>query len=214
MKAKFVKESLNESENFDQKDIQRIQDIANKPYNDQVRATEKMAKLIKDPEKAFRRYKAAKELNLENTRIAEIFLDRAADLGHEEAKIVKKNAWDHYLAKVKEKVKVKQDQKMPIAEKIANAINKAVPEAKAAVSRMCHYPYWNNEGLFIDIDGFLGDDAPYSGYNQGGPNYITNYKKQYLGKNLFKIASVIRRFHDQGIDLLKHHSNFFIKIKI
>lgn len=214
MKAKLVRESLNESENFDEKDLQRIQDIESKPYNAQDSAAEKMAKLIKDPQKALRRYYAAKELNLENKRIADIFLAKAVDLGNEEAKQIKKDEWDNYLKKVKERVITKQDAKMPLAEKIAAAINKAVPIAKASVSRTCHHPYWNNEGLFVDINGFLGDDAPYSGYNVGGPDYITNYRKQVLGKNLYKIASVVRRFHDQGVDLVKEIGHFFVKIKI
>lgn len=216
MKAKFINEVLNEKPKFDKKDLERIQDIAAKPYNDQSHAAGKMIKLIKDPEKALRRYFAAKELNLENTRIADAFLDRAAELGSEEAKQLKKEAWEKYLADVHEKVRIKQDAKMPIAEKIANAINKAVPQADATVSRSCQYPQWNYAGLFINIRGFLGDDTPYAGYTPGGPAYITNYRKQILGKNLFKIATIVKRFENQSQaqGLYKDSSNFFIKINI
>ena len=93
---KIVKESLNEkfSEKSDpvhdmnigepqpeSEDITKIQNIYNiKDIWRQHSAARKMAKLIKDPSKAYRRYLAAQELG-NDWAIQVIFLRRACELG-------------------------------------------------------------------------------------------------------------------------------------
>ena len=62
------------------KDFERIMKIYNMYSYDQYGAAAKMAKLITDKEKAFRRYLAAKEIH-ETWHVGLIFLRRACELG-------------------------------------------------------------------------------------------------------------------------------------
>jgi len=101
-KKRLLKESLNEKFTDDSdpiddmriglqpdlKDINRIKDIKTKARGSkwqEIRLAETMCKLIKDKEKAFRRYLAAELIGGEDWAVSETFLIRAAELGQSTA---------------------------------------------------------------------------------------------------------------------------------
>ena len=99
MKAKFVKESLNEE--FGQKDYIRMTDIQTKSAGDhdkELSLATTQAKIIKNPAKAKARAEAAEEVFGAGSDIAEIFNERAKELG---GNYVKAQASKGALAPVK-----------------------------------------------------------------------------------------------------------------
>ena len=213
-RLKSLGEFLNESQlNEGAKDIARLEKIMrleSETYFAGQTAAQKMAKLIKKPDKAFARYQAAEQLGAGDA-IKNIFLKRAGELGHEGAVQILDDIAAQSKAEREAKLKKKQKDTMPRANKLLKALEKKFPYIDFRVSTMGHYPYWNNDGLFLDVGGTgYIQDAPYSGYNSGGPENITNYNKKYLGSDLKKIATVVRR-HD--LSLFKHYNNFFVFIR-
>jgi len=82
MKAKFVKEALNEA--FGQKDRVRMQDIQTKSAGDhekELSLANTQAKIIQNAVKAKARAEAAEEVFGPGSDIAQIFYDRASELG-------------------------------------------------------------------------------------------------------------------------------------
>lgn len=79
----------------------------------------------------------------------------------------------------------------------------------ATASNTCSYPYWNNKGPFIDLNEYM-EDAPYQGYNPGGPEQITGFCKKYLGRILYRICSITRKLNG---NVYKDGNNFFIIIE-
>lgn len=120
---------------------------------------------------------------------------------------ITKTYWDEW----EKYIHTLQMKRYDEALKVVKAINKKVPEADARISTMCAHPYWNADGLFINFRGFLGDDAPYSGYNSGGPSQLNNCRPSYLGKNLNKIKTIVNRF---DLPLYKSYGDFFIMLSI
>ena len=195
------------SVDLDPKDVQRIEDIATQSWNRQEGSASKQAKLIKDADKAYRRYEAAKAYMRDNPKklssgVADAFMQRALELGHTGAKDTKKKEDEDWSERRKAYTKAQQDQIRPFAEKIAKLIQNAGINA--------HISDMHSDGLRISIGNnqYL-KDAPYQGYTQGGPEYINNYRKQYLGSDLRKVASIANRF---DLGLYKDYNNFFIKI--
>jgi hypothetical protein len=195
---------------MDSKDLKRLQDIADKKWNDAMTAASKQCKLIKNPDKAWSRFLAAVEVGrgCEGNKmkyVAKDFLDRACELGHPRAirfKEISRKRDEHRRKLIRaEWAKVIR----PNIDKFIKAVEKRV-NIKCRVSTMCGYPYWNHNGLFVSFD-FLGDDAPYSGYDSSGPSYITNYRRSYLGKNLSKIATITKRFN---CGLYKSSNSIFV----
>jgi hypothetical protein len=82
MKAKFVRESLNEE--YGQKDLVRMQDIKTKAagnVDQEIALANVQAKLITKAEKAAARAEAAQEVFGSGSPVAQIFGDRAKELG-------------------------------------------------------------------------------------------------------------------------------------
>jgi hypothetical protein len=220
---KLVRESLNEKfvedsdpihdlgigQKPDAKDIKRVQDIFTKAQQKRhVSATDlahTMCKLITTPEKAYRRYLAAAQIDGKNNRVAQIFLERAVELGHEEAGSVKKEKVADDKAKYEAELERKRAIVMPFAEKFVKHM-KRVFGMDVKISTMCAYPYWNNEGLFVTIPYVEG--ASYSGYSSGGPDNVTNYNKKYLGSTMSRIATTARNHH---VSLYKESNSYFVK---
>lgn len=190
------------------KDYKRVQDINAKDWNKAAVATDKMVKVTKDPLKLWARFIYAKRIGTPKMNsMAHKFLYGAKDLGYEKAirltKVIETRRRHHEELKRQ----AKRDKLMPFVERLVRLIEKRT-DASCRISSMCSHPYWNHEGLFIDLTN-LGDDAPYSGYTQGGPDNITTYRRSYTGRNLGKIGTIAK---NNGVGLYKDYSNFFIKI--
>ncbi|MFV2013822.1 MAG: hypothetical protein ACC656_00195, partial [Candidatus Heimdallarchaeota archaeon] len=188
-------------------DIQRIQDINAKNYYDAITATQKQCKLIKNKTKAWTRYVFAQQIGGKKMNIvARNFFDKAVELGHERA-IAFKVVFD-WRRKHRYELKLARKRLLlyPVLEKFVKIVEKRV-NIKCKISTLCGYPYWNDDGLFVSFD-FLGDDAPYSGYNTSGAEHIGNYRRSYLGKNLSKIATITKKFE---CGLYKNSNNLFVK---
>lgn len=193
----------------DAKDIQRVQDIFRKgQIKRNVSASdlaETMCKLIKDKEKAYRRYLAAAQIAGKDSRVAQAFLYRAVQLGHEEAGNVKKEKDADDKAKYEAVLQKKRDIVRPFAEKFIKHMNR-VFGMDLNISTSSPYPYESNEGLFVTIPHVEG--AEYSGYSSGGPDNVTNYNKKYLGSTMSKIATTAR---NNGVSLYKNSGTYYVK---
>lgn len=205
MKSKLVRESLIESStSYDKKDYERMEKIYNmNDYNEQLSAVEKQSKLIKDPAKAYKRYLAAKDVGLQD-RLARIFLDRAEDLGYDEAKKQKKQEFEEHMERTKAKARENKEKLMPIVNKITKSLDKMGVDYHVSLSST--YPMWNYDGVFISIDSYF-EDAPYQGHTMGGPEYIGNYRPKVLGRELSKVRTIANR-HNAGI--FKYFNKYFI----
>lgn len=211
---KFVEDSdpihdLGIGQKPDAKDIQRVNDIFTKAQQKRhVSATdlaETMCKLIKDKEKAYRRYLAAAQIAGKDSRVAQIFLEKAVSLGHEEAGSVKKEKVADDKAKYEAELDRKRAIVMPFAEKFVKHM-KRVFGMDVRISTMSPYPYESNEGLFVDIPHVEG--ASYSGYTSGGPENVTGYNKRYLGSTMSRIATTAR---NNGVSLYKNYGTYYVK---
>jgi len=188
------------------KDIQRVKDIFSKGLRSTpTDLARTMCKLIKDKEKAYRRYLAAAQIDGKDNRVAQIFLEKAVSLGHEEAGSVKKEKDADDKAKYEAGLERKRAIVMPFAEKFVKHM-KRVFGMDLKIGTMCAYPYWNNEGLFVSIPNVSGAD--YSGYSSSGPENVTNYNKRYLGSTMSKIATTAR---NHGVSLYKNSNSYFVK---
>jgi hypothetical protein len=184
-------------------------DISEKKWSDAITATEKMCKLITNGEKAWARYVYSIRMRTSQMdRVASIFLETAVELKHPKA--VRLNDIQNKRREIRRAIKLDKDRAVirPEVEKFVKEVEKRIG-IKCRTSTMCGYPYWNNDGLFVSFE-FLGNDAPYSGYVNGGPEYIQNFRSKYLGKNLSKIATIAKR-HNCG--LYKHYNDIFVIFK-
>jgi hypothetical protein len=220
--VKLVRESLNEKfvedsdpihdlgigQKPDAKDIKRVQDIFTKAKGSGWKArelAETMCKLIKDKEKAYRRYLAAAQIDGAKGSVAQAFLEKAVQLGHEEAGSVKQVQVADDKARREAALQAKRDIVRPFAEKFVKHI-KRVFGLDARISTMSPYPYESNEGLFVDIPYVEG--ASYSGYTSGGPENVTGYRRSYLGPTMSRIATTARNHH---VSLYKNYNNYYVK---
>jgi hypothetical protein len=219
---KLVRESLNEKfvedsdpihdlgigQKPDAKDIKRVQDIFTKAKGSGWKARElaqTMCKLIKDKEKAYRRYLAAAQIDEKNGQVAQTFLEKAVQLGHEEAGSVKKEKIADDKAKQEAELERRRAITRPFAEKFVKHM-KRVFGMDVKISTMSPYPYESNSGLFVDIPYVEG--ASYSGYSSGGPEDVTNYNKKYLGSTMARIATTARNHH---VRLYKNYGTYYVK---
>ena len=210
---KFVEDSdpihdLGIGQKPDAKDIQRVQDIQRKAKGKsykEAELAETMCKLIKDKEKAYRRYLAAKQVGGEKWRVAQIFLEKAAELGQGEAVSVKTQNVADEKKRYEAELERKRAIVRPFAEKYVKHLNK-VFGIDARISTMSPYPYESNSGLFVDLPYIEG--ASYSGYSSGGPENVTNYNKRTLGPKMSRIATLTRGHH---VGLYKNGGTYYAK---
>jgi len=210
---KFVEDSdpihdLGIGQKPDAKDIQRVKDIFTKAKGSGWKAREKaetMCKLIKDKEKAYRRYLAAAQIDGKDGQVAQTFLEKAVQLGHEEAGSVKQTKVADDKAKREAELERRRAITMPFAEKFVKHL-KRVFGLDAHISTMSPYPYESNEGLFISIPYVEG--VSYSGYSPGGPEDVTNYSKKYLGSIMSRIGTTARNYH---VSLYKNSGTYYVK---
>jgi hypothetical protein len=210
---RFVEDSdpihdLDIGQKADAKDLQRIKDIQTKAkgsgYKENELATT-MCKLIKDKEKAYRRYLAAKEIGGKKWRVAQIFLERAVELGQDKAIGVKTQDDADEKKRYEEELERKREIVRPFAEKFVKHM-KRVFGMDLKISTMSHYPYESNSGLFVSIPYVEG--ASYSGYSSGGPENVTNYRKSYLGSTMSRIATTAR---NHNVGLYKYYDRYYVK---
>jgi len=210
---KFVEDSdpihdLGIGQKPDAKDLKRVEDIFAKSKGKSYKAAElaeTMCKLIKDKEKAYRRYLAAAQIAGKDSRVAQIFLERAVELGHEEAGSVKQVKVADDKAKYEAELNRKRDIVRPFAEKFVKHM-KRVFGMDLSISTSSPYPYESNEGLFVSIPYVSG--AAYSGYSSGGPENVTGYRKSYLGAKMSKIATTAR---NHNVGLYKNYGTYYVK---
>lgn len=172
----------------DSKDEQRLQDIkikANGKKGLEQQLAERMANAIKDPAKAFSRGELALEVFPQNFHISRIFIKRAAELGHPEAKLALGKVAEDEDRKSKELHRVRQEQSKQKALKFQSAFNKRYPMFETSITTSTPVQYQHNykDNTYVLIQGDiskltkglsgLGDRQESNVFNASGYQYIS-----------------------------------------
>jgi hypothetical protein len=165
-------------------DLERLQKIVSAPGFKQSSMAHNMSDKIKDPEKAWGRYLAAKQLDARDY-VSNAFLARAAELGHDEA--------------IKELYSVKGDiaddaRREEAAKKrmIQPTVNSIMKEIKSKFPQLEPTEGFKVGSMYPGVK--IGLKVPNRIYtSNAGETNITSYKKEIIGDTLTKVATIVNR---------------------